>query len=74
MNSTHFHEIYIAPSAFLIADSLMGLSIQTMRNQDWTEVSWQNNVDNAKFIVKTRLDNDFPIERTYFQWSSLFLH
>ena len=68
MNSTHFHDINIARSAFLIADSLIGLSIQTMKYQDWTEVSWRNNVDNAKFSVKTRLDNDFPIERTYFQW------
>ena len=40
---------------------------QTLKTQHWTEVSWQNNVDNAKFSVKIRLDNDFPIERTYFQ-------
>ena len=45
----------------------MVLGIQTLKTQHWTEVSWENNVENAKFIVKTRLDNDFPIERTYFQ-------
>ena len=46
----------------------MVLVIQTLKTQHWTEVSWQNNVDNAKFSVKLRLDNDFPIERPYFQW------
>ena len=73
MNISHFHEIHIAPSAFLIVASLMGLSMQALKLQDWIEVSWRNNVYNAKFSVKTRLDNDFPIERTYFQWLSLFL-
>ena len=53
---------------FFIVNSLMVLGIQTLRKQEWTEVSWQNIIDNAKFIVKTRLDNDFPIELTYFQW------
>ena len=53
---------------FFIVNSLMGLSMQTLKKQDWIEVSWRNNVYNAKFSVKTRLDNDFPIERTYFQW------
>ena len=47
MNSTHFHEIYIAASAFFIVASLMGLSMQTLKKQDWIEVSWRNNVDNA---------------------------
>ena len=67
MNITHFHEVYIAPSAFLFVASLMVLGIQTVKQQDWIEVSWRNNVYYAKFSVKTRLDNDFPIERTYFQ-------
>ena len=53
---------------FFIVNSLMVLGIQTLKTQHWKEVSWQNNVDNAKFIVKTRLGNDFPIELTYFQW------
>ena len=45
----------------------MVLGIQTLKTQHWTEVSWQNNVDNAKLSLKPRLDNDFPIEQTYFQ-------
>ena len=44
----------------------MVLGIQTVKKQEWTEVSWQNNVDNAKVTVNTRVDNDFPIELTYF--------
>ena len=32
MNSTHFHEIYIAPRAFFIVANLMGLSMQTLKN------------------------------------------
>ena len=67
MNITHFHEIDIAPSACFLVASLMGLSMQTLTYQDWIEVSWRNNVYYAKFSVKTRLDNDFPIERTHFQ-------
>ena len=67
MNISHFHEIYIAPRAFFFVASLMGLSMQTLTYQDWIEVSWENNVEHAKFIVKIRLDNDFPIERKYFQ-------
>ena len=31
MKISHFHEIYIAPSAFLIVASLMGLSMQTLK-------------------------------------------
>ena len=52
---------------FFIVDSRIVLGIQTLKTQNWTEVSWRNNVYYAKFIEKTRLDNDFPIERTYFQ-------
>ena len=45
----------------------MGLSMQTLKAQDWTELSWLNNVYNAKFGVKTSLDNGFAIECSYFQ-------
>ena len=31
MNISHFHEIYIAPSAFFFVASLMGLSMQTLK-------------------------------------------
>ena len=42
----------------------MGLGMLALKKLDWTEVSWQANVDNAKFSVKTRLDHDFPLELT----------
>ena len=47
---------------------LKGLSMQTLKKQDWTEFSWRHNVDNAKFTLKTRLENGFGIEYTYFHW------
>ena len=31
MNITHFHEVYIAPSAFFFVASLMGLSMETLK-------------------------------------------
>ena len=66
MNFTQFHQTFRLQVLFIV-NSLMVLGIQTLKTQHWKEVSWQNNVDNAKFIVETRLDNDFPIELTYFQ-------
>ena len=38
--------------------------MQTLKTQDWTEVSWRNNVYNAKFSVQTCLShrrNVFPL-------------
>ena len=46
---------------------LMGLSMQALRKQDWTELSWRYNVYNAKLSLRTRLEYDFAIEYTYFQ-------
>ena len=46
----------------------MGLSMKTLIKHDWTEWSWQNNVYNAKFSVKARLEHGIAIEYTYFQW------
>ena len=40
----------------------MGLCMQTLKKQDFTEVSWRNNVYIAKLSVQTRLDNAVPIE------------
>ena len=54
--------------AFFTLTGLMGLSMQTLKKQDWTEVSLPNNDYNAKFNVKTRLEHGFAIEYTYFQW------
>ena len=40
----------------------MGLSMQTLKTQDWTELSWKDYVYNAKFTVKTRLEHGFAIK------------
>jgi len=45
---------------------LMGPSMETLKKQEWTEVSRRNNVYNAKFSVETRLEDGFAIENTYF--------
>ena len=47
---------------FSIVKDLMGLNLQTLKKQDWTEVSWRHNVYNVKFSVKTRYDHVYPIE------------
>ena len=47
---------------------VIGLSMQTVKTQDWTEFSWGSTVYNAKFSVKTRLEHGFAIEYTYVQW------
>ena len=38
----------------------------TLKNDDWMELSWANNVYNNEFIVETRLEHGFAIENTYF--------
>ena len=58
---------------FFVA-GLMGLSIETLRKQDWTEFSWDNNVYNAKFSLITRLEHGYAVEYTYFHWLYLFAH
>ena len=52
---------------FFIVAGLMGLSMQTLKKQDWTELSLRHNVYNAKLSVKTRLEHGFAIDCTYFQ-------
>ena len=52
---------------FFIVACLMGLSMQTLKKQDWTELSLRNNVYNAKLSLKTRLKHGCAIEYTYFQ-------
>ena len=42
----------------------MGVSMQTPRKQHWTEFSWRNNVYNATFSVKTRLQHGVAMEYT----------
>ena len=69
MDDTRFlNEIHCFPRNFpstmlwvvlFIASRLMGLSMQALNKQEWTEFSWRNNVYNAKFS----LENTF---RTWF--------
>ena len=46
---------------------LIGLSMQTLTRQDWTQPSLRNNVYNAKVNKGTHLDHGVAIEYTYFQ-------
>ena len=48
----------------VILPCLMGLSMQPLTIQDWTECSWRNNVYNAKFYVKTCVEIGIAIEYT----------
>ena len=49
-------------NVFFSVTRLMGLSMQTLQKQDWTEFPWRNNVHNAKFSIETRLEHGFAIE------------
>ena len=60
-------KLYFNKGIFIVI-GLMGLSLQPLRRQHWTKFSWRNNVYNANFTVKTRLEYDFAIEYIYFQW------
>ena len=51
----------------MIETGLIGLSMQTLTSQNWTELSWRNNVYNVNFSAKLRLEHGFAIEYTYFQ-------
>ena len=53
-------------SGIFIVIGLIGLSIKTVRKQDWTEFWLHNNVYNAKFGLKTRLEHGYAVEYTYF--------
>ena len=53
---------------YLIVHGLKSLSVQTLKTQDLAEVSWQNNVYNAKFNVNIRLEHAYPIEWPYVHW------
>ena len=47
---------------------LSGLSVKTLKNHKWIELSWANNVYNTEFSVEIRLEHGFAIEDTYFLW------
>ena len=60
--------IMVCNKGIFIAHGLIGLCMQTMRQQDWTEFSWRNNVYNAKFSVTPLLEHGFAMEYKYVQW------
>ena len=45
---------------------IIGLRMETLRTQDWTESSYRNNVYNATFGLKIRLEHGYAVEYTYF--------
>ena len=51
-----------------IVIGLLRLSMDALRKQDLAEFSWRNNVYNAKFSIKTRLEHGFAFEYMYVQW------
>ena len=65
--------VSVNTGCFIVA-GLMGLSIETLRKQDWKEFSWHSNVYNAKISLKTRLELGYAVEYTYFHWLWLFAH
>ena len=73
MQFTHLSKFSIT-NVFLNLAGLIGLGMQTLRNQEWTEFSWRNNVYIDKFSVEKRLENGFHIEhyshRTLFSWGN----
>ena len=46
----------------------MGLSMQTLKTQEYTELLSRNKFYNAKYSLQTRIEHGFPIEYTYFPW------
>ena len=52
---------------FFILTGRIGLRMQTLNKQDWTDFSWQHNVYNGKLIVKSGLEHGVGIEYSYFQ-------
>ena len=48
------------------------LSMKTLKNHDWIEILYVNNVYNTEFSVETRLEHGFAIENTYFLWKKRF--
>ena len=56
----------IVYACLFTALGLSCLSVKTLKNHDWMELSWANNVYNTEFSVETRLEHGFSIENTYF--------
>ena len=66
MNFTQFYELFLQKVVFHCTRP-NATRYATLKTQDWTEVSWRNNVYNAKFSVQPCLEHAYPIEGTYFQ-------
>ena len=66
MNSTHFFETFHQDCCFIVSD-LMILSMQTLRKQEWTELSWQNTAYNTTVSVEAGLEHGYTLDYTYFQ-------
>ena len=66
MNFTHFHQIFLQQGC-LYCNWPNGPQYANTEKQDWTEESLRNNVYNATFSRKTRLEHGFTIKYTYFQ-------
>ena len=49
-------------AVLFIVTGLMGLSMQTLKRQEWTEFSWRNNGYSATINAKTRLEHGFAKE------------
>ena len=66
MNFIHFHEMFLQ-QVFFHCNRPIGHKYAHNEKTRRTEVSWRNNVYNAKYNVKTRLEHCFAIEYTYCQ-------
>ena len=62
----HFSPTLLCAVLFIVT-GLTGISMQTLKRQEYEEFSWRNNDDNAKFSVGTPLEHGLAIEYTYFQ-------
>ena len=66
MNFTHFHEIFLH-QGIAHCNRPNGHNYANTEKQDWKELSWRNNVYNAKINKGIRLKHGYAIEYTYFQ-------
>ena len=70
MKLSYFLEIVLQQSyvyaCFFTAMGLSCLSEKTVKNHDWMELSWANNVHTTGSSSETHLAHGFAIENTYF--------
>ena len=63
--SRNFPPTIVYPCLFT-AMGLSYLSVQTLKNHERMELSWENNVYNTEVSIETRLEHGFAIDNTYF--------